>query len=145
MVSAQVINQLSKAEFTEAMHEYIPVPNELMNIVKEFVGPFALPLPAQRDRKKKEAILLDGNELKRQARLIDSYVKQGYLNYAIGLIREWMVSAALMNNRVGNDKEVGLKTPWMDYAGDRNILNSALIIWQMLWNSIHQKIRVAYR
>lgn len=117
LVSSQVMHQLSKAEFTEAMREYIPVPNELMNIVKDFVGPFALPLPA--DPKKKEAILLDGNELERQTRLIGSYLEQGYLNFAIGLIREWMVSAALMNNRVVNDKEVGLKTPWMDYAGDR--------------------------
>lgn len=119
LVSAQVMHQLSRTAFTEAMHEDIPVPNELMNIVRDFVEPFALSLPSKNDRKKKHIISLDVDELERQARLIDSYLEQGYLNYAMGMMREWVISAALMNNRAGNDKEVGSKTLWLDYPGDR--------------------------
>ncbi len=124
LISAQVMHQLYQVEFTELMQEHIPVPRELMDVVSTFIEPFALPLPKKRDQKNKVNIPLHENELQRQVQLINSYLSQGYLNYAIGLMREWMVSAVLMNNLALADTNVGLKT-WLDY-GDRKPIEAQL-------------------
>lgn len=118
LVSAQALYELSKADFTEVMRKQIPVPDELMNILKDFIEPFALPLPLRRDKKNKNNIPLDVDELERQAQLIDSYLEQGYLNYAVGMMREWMVSAALMHNATINT-DAERKISWLGYKRDR--------------------------
>ena len=55
---------------------------------------FANPIP--RKGKWKQDILLDENELKRQAGMIDLYLDRDQLPLAVGLMREWVVSWAIM-------------------------------------------------
>lgn len=122
LVSAQVVDKLPKIDFTDEMRKLIPVPDELMDVVKDFIEPFALPLATERDKKNKNIIPLDVSELERQATLIDSYLTLGYLNYALGTMREWMVSAVLMHNVVSK----GTKTSWLDYNYDRRPIENRL-------------------
>ncbi|MDE0426599.1 MAG: TIGR02221 family CRISPR-associated protein [Candidatus Poribacteria bacterium] len=51
-------------------------------------------LPAKKG-KWKEEIPLDENELKRQAYMIDLYLKRDQLSLAVGLMREWVISWAI--------------------------------------------------
>ncbi len=46
-------------------------------------------------RQWKQSILLDENELERQADMIDLYLERGQLSLAAGLMREWVVSWAI--------------------------------------------------
>lgn len=104
--SAQVMDKLSKIVFTDKMREQIPVPEELMEIVNDFIEPFALPIIKDNNKD----IPLTVSELERQAQLIDSYLSLGYFTYALGIMREWIVSAAIMHNVVSK----GTKTSWLD-------------------------------
>lgn len=52
--------------------------------------------------------------------MIDRYIEQGYVNHSIGLMREWMVSAAMYQDylRKGIDKVEGRE--WLVYHLEMN-------------------------
>lgn len=80
----------------------MPVPEEVFRAIHEFIEPFATPY---KKKGTKKTISFDSNELVRQAGIIDTYIEKGYLNYALGLIREWIVTAVMWhasNESVGN-------------------------------------------
>jgi CRISPR-associated Csx2 family protein len=126
LVSAQAMHELSRAEFTEAMHRRIQVPDELIKIVKDFIKPFALSSLRKKDKRRKEKITLDLDEMKRQARIIDTYLNQGYLNYAVGIMREWMISVVLMHSTVASDAVDAAKASWLVYGRDREPVETQL-------------------
>lgn len=126
LISAQVLHNLCQAEFNNILREQIPVPDELGGVIHDFITPFALPLPGRRNKKNKKEIPLNEKELKRQALIIDAYLEQGYLNYAIGMIREWMVSVALMHNDVITETENGFRNLWLNYDRDRKPVEDRL-------------------
>ncbi|MGI6513759.1 MAG: TIGR02221 family CRISPR-associated protein [Syntrophomonadaceae bacterium] len=78
------------------MEQKVPLATELFGSISSFAGSFALPATRQRRIRIKE-VELNLSELTRQSSIIDSYLKQGYVNYALGMIREWMVSCAMWN------------------------------------------------
>ena len=87
--AAGLMNKL-KDPLPEHLLEKVPLPGELFGEIRSFIEPFAFP-----DRRKNKAgIPLDKQELARQVGIIDTCLRQGHVNHAIGLIREWIVSAA---------------------------------------------------
>ena len=56
----------------------------------------------------KQSILLDENELERQADMIDLYLERGQLSLAAGLMREWVVSWAIWKSgNLDEQTEIG--------------------------------------
>lgn len=84
----------------------MPVPGEIFDEIRTFVEPFVI--PGGEKKNKKELVLEDG-ELVRQAAIIDTYLERGFMNYALGLMREWIISA-VMWHRGGLNVENWLKT-----------------------------------
>lgn len=111
VAAAGLMNKL-KASPPEHLQEKVPLPVELFGEILSFVAPFALPGHGK-DKKK---IPLDEKELARQAGIIDTCLRQGHINHATGLIREWIVSAAIF--RQSGRGEVGGKE-WLKYGGDK--------------------------
>jgi len=76
----------------EHLQTKVPVPEELFQVLKEFVEPLAFVggVPCKR-----RDYPLTLQELERQANLIDIYLERGYVSFAIGLMREWIISAVL--------------------------------------------------
>ena len=58
----------------------------------------------------KQTIVLDKNELERQARMIDVYLDRGQLSLAVGLMREWVVSWAIWKSGKVEECEKWLNT-----------------------------------
>lgn len=79
----------------------IPLADQLFASVQSFAQPFAFTTINTIKEKKQKRITLTQTELERQATIIDSYLEQGYINYALGMIREWMVSCAIWNQNSG--------------------------------------------
>ncbi|TYO98010.1 CRISPR-associated DxTHG motif protein [Desulfallas thermosapovorans] len=86
----------------EHLQAQMPLPEELFGTIKQFITPFALPGL----KKGKQKLGLDYCELRRQASIIDRYMEQGYVNFAAGLIREWMVSVCLYHVQAGDEPKV---------------------------------------
>ncbi len=74
----------------------IPLAAEIWAQLQDFVRPFMLDHSSGGLNKRE--LVLDEDELRRQASIIDYYLKQGYVTYALGLIREWIVSASILYN-----------------------------------------------
>lgn len=120
--SSALLNKLEE-HVPEHLRGSIPLPNELFGKVKEFIEPFAMDnMKRNRD---KRTLILDEEELKRQARMINCYIEQGYVNHSIGLMREWMVSAAMYQDylRKGIDKVEGRE--WLVYHSENNSMSRA--------------------
>jgi CRISPR-associated Csx2 family protein len=100
--SEQLLQKTAKSIPTH-LEQKVPLASELFGTIINFVQPFALPAVSQRERKAK-IIELNLPELKRQAHIIDRYLEQGYLNYALGMIREWMVSSAMYHQSATHDR-----------------------------------------
>ncbi|MDD4401603.1 MAG: TIGR02221 family CRISPR-associated protein [Desulfitobacteriaceae bacterium] len=116
--SSLLLKQLEKA-LPEHLSTSIPLPDELFGKVKEFIVPFKL--DNRRQYKDKRNLILNEQELKRQGLMIDSYMEQGYVNHSIGLMREWMVSAAMYQTRKHSDLGSLKGDVWLSYdakAGD---------------------------
>jgi len=96
------------------LEKQVPLVSELWNQILGFVEPYSLEYSGKSF--KKNDILLTENELCRQAAAIDSYLDQGYLTYAIGLIREWVVSVAVFHNSKSGKPLAGRN--WITVEGD---------------------------
>ncbi|WP_348531570.1 TIGR02221 family CRISPR-associated protein [Methanothrix sp.] len=69
----------------------IPLANELLLEIEKAAERFRLP-----ESKEKKDLVLDLEEIHRQAKLIDTYFEAGYYNNAIGLIRELIISRLML-------------------------------------------------
>ncbi|KLU60947.1 CRISPR-associated (Cas) DxTHG family protein [Peptococcaceae bacterium CEB3] len=92
----------------------IPLPKELFSQILTSVEPFRL--PSLRGDKTQQ--VLDRAELDRQARLVDRYFEQGHLNNALGLAREWTVSAAMFEKARGQGLEAVEGKQWLNHKGE---------------------------
>ena len=83
----------------------VPLAEQLFGSVISFAKSFAFPANKPNTEKEKDNknLELSQTELERQARIIDSYLEQGYIHYALGIIREWMISCAIWHQHVGTD------------------------------------------
>ncbi len=93
----------------ESLKIEMPVSDELFQAIHSFVEPFIISMD---QKPAKNKVILDVKELSRQARVIDTYMEQGYINYALGLIREWMVSAVIW--RRGDSSQA-----WLELNGKK--------------------------
>lgn len=109
LASAGLLNKL-KLPLPEPLQEKTPLPGELFGEIGSFIEPFALS-GCGRDKKK---VPLEERELARQAGIIDACLRQGHVNHATGLIREWMVSAAMFRQS-GLERVEGKE--WLNYNG----------------------------
>ncbi len=113
--AAELLNKLAEPA-PEHLRDKMPLPDELFGKINSFVKPFTLHLSNWRQGK--TALPLDEAELMRQTAIIDTYLEQGYINYALGLIREWIVSAAMFHKeKSGGKKQVDGKQ-WLSYKGE---------------------------
>lgn len=123
--AAKLLNKLAEPA-PEHLRDKMPLPDELFGKISSFIEPFALHLSNWRQGK--TTLPLYGAELMRQAAIIDTYLEQGYVNYAVGLIREWIVSAAMFHKeRVMNRKLVDGKQ-WLSYSGEKG---RKTVEWQL--------------
>jgi CRISPR-associated DxTHG motif protein len=88
------LDELGNSE--EAWHAGLPMAGELIGRLSDAAKPFVFPGRTPHKGQWKHEIRCQRDELVRQARLIDSYLDQGYLPLALGLMREWVVSVALL-------------------------------------------------
>ena len=85
-----------------------PLVKELTDTIASVAAESAFAtIPAKGTWKKK--VTLDKNELKRQAGMIDLYLERDQLPLAVGLMREWVVSWAIL--KCGDSSEIG---KWLD-------------------------------
>lgn len=85
-----------------------PLVKELTDTIASVAAESAFAtIPAKGTWKKK--VTLDKNELKRQAGMIDLYLERDQLPLAVGLMREWVVSWAIL--KCGDFAEIG---KWLD-------------------------------
>jgi len=70
----------------------IPLFGELLSYIVDASTPFVFPEPASSKGNWKQAIPADESELMRQLNLVESYLENGLLNNAIGLMRELVIS-----------------------------------------------------
>ncbi|NLZ54808.1 MAG: TIGR02221 family CRISPR-associated protein, partial [Thermoanaerobacteraceae bacterium] len=107
MVAKKLNIQLEKP-LPAHLNKKMPLPDELFSQVKTYIAPFVLS-SIKLKNKNKNQVFLDKEELLRQAKIIDSYFNQGYINNAIILIREWMVNVVFYHNSKarGTKKIVG--------------------------------------
>lgn len=81
-----------------------PLVKELTNTIASVATESAFTTaPANGEWKKN--VTLDNNELKRQAQMIDLYLERDQLPLAVGLMREWVVSWAIL--KCGDSCEIG--------------------------------------
>ncbi len=85
-----------------------PLAKELTDAIVSVADKTAFVKPPPKVRWKK-TVTLNENELARQAGMIDLYLERGQLPLAAGLMREWVVSWAILKS--GKPKEVG---KWLD-------------------------------
>ncbi|MFA6808275.1 MAG: TM1812 family CRISPR-associated protein [Eubacteriales bacterium] len=112
-VESTMLLKLLEERLPQHLSANIPLPEELFGKVKEFIEPFAMD-NAKRN-KDKSSITLNEEELKRQALMIDKYIEQGYVNHSIGLMREWMVSAAMFQINKRNNYDLLEGNVWLSY------------------------------
>ncbi len=85
---AERIRRLAETE----LGNKLPLASSLGRIMAEAAAPTAFTQPPVGRGNWKETIQLNGQELERQARMIDAYLERGQLSLAIGLMREWVIS-----------------------------------------------------
>lgn len=119
--SAELVGRLSNP-VPGHLRSKMPVPEEIFRAIHEFVEPFAIP---HKQKEGKQTISCDSSELFRQAGMIDTYIEKGYLNYALGLIREWIVTAAMWQASTENNSN------WLVYK-DRMVTERRLGAMAML-------------
>lgn len=95
---ADLLANLLSADSPEILRNHVPLLDELLAIMMDFLEPIRLPGQQGKKRLNKNDIELTEEELRRQANLVDSYLKQGYLNMALGLIRELIISCIIYHN-----------------------------------------------
>ena len=86
-----------------------PLIGELTNAIASVSDEVAFVNPSAKKGQWKTNVILDKDELARQAGMIDLYLERGQLPLAAGLMREWVVSWAILKS--GNPKEIG---KWLD-------------------------------
>mgnify|MGYP001361149581 CR=1 FL=1 len=96
-LQAEELNKRLCNPMPEHLKSEMPVSEELFQVISDFIHPFISDNVAKPLKNKLE---LNQAELARQARVIDTYMDQGYTNYALGLIREWMVSVVMWHRGV---------------------------------------------
>ncbi len=75
-----------------------PLAAELIGTIVSAGEKSAFETPPRRKGQWKQSIRLEEMELKRQARMIDLYLDRGQLSLAVGLMREWVVSWAILKS-----------------------------------------------
>ena len=82
-----------------------PLIGELTNAIASVSDDVAFVNPPAKKGQWKTNVILDKDELARQADMIDLYLERGQFPLAAGLMREWVVSWAILKS--GNPKEIG--------------------------------------
>ena len=85
----------------------LPLTAELVDSLDSILEPFALADPGRGNRWKRD-VELSNSELKRQARIIDDLIRNENIASALGLMNEWTVSWAILQQ--------GRKDGWLDYV-----------------------------
>ena len=93
--SWQLIDSI-KALVTPGFDGLPPLAKELTSDIAGVAKETAFASAPARKGPWKTAILLDNNELARQARMIDLYLERGQIPLAVGLMREWVISWAML-------------------------------------------------
>jgi CRISPR-associated Csx2 family protein len=131
--SEQLLRKTAKA-IPPHMEQKVPLASELFGAISGFVQPFALPAVSQRAKWSKN-IELSLNELQRQALIIDRYLEQGHLNYALGMIREWMVSCAMYHQTASANRS---SANWWIDSDTRMVMERKLSVLERIWNPRRQ-------
>ena len=125
-IEANFLSQELQPPWPDHVKMRMPLPDELFSQVRSFIEPYLLTGFSKKNKDKKQ-LYLDKNELLRQARLIDNYFSQGYINNATTLMREWMVSVALYHNQSTvpeNERLAG--NEWLLYKAKRKPVENLL-------------------
>lgn len=88
------LDEIGKSEVTRSIG--LPMAGELLERLSDAAKPFVFPGRTPHKGPWKREIRCEPDELLRQARLITSYLDRNYLPLALGLMREWVVSLALL-------------------------------------------------
>lgn len=91
-IAASKLARVLEAPVPEHLQNRMPVPEEVFQVIKDFIAPMAVNGDLLREKKDHR---LTQQELKRQANVIDTYLERGYVSFAVGLIREWIVSTVI--------------------------------------------------
>ncbi|NUM36379.1 MAG: TIGR02221 family CRISPR-associated protein [Candidatus Brocadiae bacterium] len=87
---------LQNRKILESLKKYIPASQKLTEYIQEKASSLAIPQDIQEGENWKKGIVLDHQELERQARMIESYLASNQINHAAGTIREWVVNRVMM-------------------------------------------------
>ena len=87
-----------------------PLAKELTNTIARVTDEVAFVKQPKTRRLWKTKVVLDIDELNRQAGMIDLYLDRSQLPLAVGLMREWVVSWAILKS--GNSKEIN---DWLNH------------------------------
>lgn len=97
--TAVLLNEDLSVHLPQEFLYEIPLGKELVDEIAELVQDFSF----LAKRQSGEIEELDIEELERQGRIVDIYFETGQINHAVGLMREWIISALLYYN--GNRKK----------------------------------------
>ncbi|NLG86291.1 MAG: TIGR02221 family CRISPR-associated protein [Firmicutes bacterium] len=97
-MAANKLNEQLNRGIPATLSERVPLAGELFGEIQQLANKFMLPF-----KKGKSKAKLTTKELERQARIIDNFIENGQVNQALGLIREWLISAVMLHN--GADRE----------------------------------------
>ncbi len=134
----------------------IPQAAELSDIIREAAKPFRFGHENLRTGKSKgewkKTVVLTVEELRRQAKLIDHYMKRGQVTLAFSSIREWMVSLGALHRgkpeewlkrdaRIRAEREIGA----LSQRGLRDHLNEDQKEWGDFWDQLgKQRNQIAH-
>lgn len=137
--SMRIEKHLGEMEFTEVMKTRVPIPEELISSMGDFIIPFSVKNLVDNADVKKKDLPLDRVILEQQANIITAYLQQGYIHHAVGIMREWLVSIALMYNRNSTDTNIS----WLDFGKVRSKIENQLNVLGKVFAS-GEKMNLTY-
>jgi hypothetical protein len=117
-LSADFLRQHARAlQKALAAEHALPLAEELTGLLTARLEDFRLPQAGSGEGWKRQ-VELSREELRRQARLVEDLLERGSLAAALGLMREWTVSWAVLS--------LGLQGDWLDHGRVRRRAESVL-------------------
>jgi len=116
-----------QSSLPQVLIEQVPMAENLRQILREYLTPLARTSRVAGSRLEKKDMFLTKEELRRQARVVDSYLALGQVDKALGVIREWMVSVVTWYYERGDQGEAPIEAPvWLDYKNMREKIENCL-------------------
>jgi len=91
------VERCATSDAAQSLAIEAPLGGTLVDLLRTTAAEFALPLELCGSGRWKPALMLDVDELRRQARLVDRHIERQQLPLAAGLMREWAVSLILFH------------------------------------------------